>query len=187
MASAPRTLSMPDNWERGLDLARGDYVLYLSDKDWLVPHALDELATLVTTHSRPAIVNIRKAIWGWQSYSLSMQHGTGRVATLPGTAVIARWFNGVTHLHNAPMIYNSIVDRGLINAVRARCGGRFFHGTAPDVASSLLLLANTPEYVVLDRIHVMAYFGSWSIGSAQMRQGRGGRMRLSPMNFAQIP
>jgi glycosyltransferase involved in cell wall biosynthesis len=186
VVSAPHTLSMPDNWERGLDLVRGDYVLYLADKDWLVPHALDELARLVAARSRPAMVNFRKATW-IREEGLRMQQGTGRVATLPSVPVLTRWFSGVTHLHNAPMIHNSIVRRDQIDVVRARCGGRFFYGNSPDVASSLLLLANLPEYVVLDRIHVMAYFGPWSIGTASLKQGRQGAAARYAAEFATDP
>lgn len=171
---APRTLSLPDNWERGLDLVRGDYVLYLTDKDWLVPHALDELATLVAARSRPAMVNIRIASWIRQD-GLRMQQGTtGRVATLPSAPVLTRWFSGVNFLNNPPTIIKSIVRHNMINVVRGRCGGRFFLGCCPDVASSLLLLANLPDYVVLDRIHVMGYYGPWSIGTTMVRQGREG-------------
>jgi hypothetical protein len=186
VVSAPHTLSMPDNWERGLDLARGEYVLYLADKDWLVPHALDELATLVAARSRPAMVNIRKASWV-QGEGLRMQTGTGRVATLPSAPVLNRWFSGVIHIHNAPMIYNSIVRRDLIEAVRRRCGGRFFLGCSPDVASSLLLLANMPDYVLLDRIHMMSHMGPWSIGVATLRQGRWGAARRFAAEFATDP
>lgn len=186
VVSAPHTLSMPDNWERGLDLVRGDYVLYLADKDWLVPHALDELATLVAARSRPAMVNIRRAIWV-RGEGLRMQQGTGRVATLPSAPVLTRWFSGVTHLHNAPMIYNSIVRRDLIDVVRGRCSGRFFHGCSPDVASSLLLLANLPEYVVLDRIHLMGYLGPWSTGYATETQGRQGAAARYAAEFATDP
>ncbi len=92
VVSAPHTLAMPDNWERGLDLVRGDYVLYLSDKDWLVPHALDELATLVTARSRPAVANIRKAS-RIREDGLRMPQGTG-CRECPGTSFITALARG---------------------------------------------------------------------------------------------
>lgn len=183
---ARHTLSLPDNWERGLDLVRGEYVIYLSDKDWLVPHALAELETVVDSFRRPAIVNVRKARWIRET-GLLMQRGTGRVANLPSAPVLSRWFSGVDHLHNAPMIYNSIVRCDLIDVVRGRCGGRFFLGCGQDVASSLLLLANTQEYVVLDRIHVMGHFGPWSIGTATVLHGRQGAAARWAAEFATDP
>lgn len=183
---APQTLSMPDNWERGLDLARGEYVLYLSDKDWLVPHAFRELAMVITSQSRPALVNFRKAVWS-PDYGLLMQQGTGRVASLPSAPAVACWFDCVARPHNLPMIYNSAVRRDLINVTRKHCGGRFFIGTAPDVASGLLLPANTPEYVVLDRIHAMAYIGPWSIGGSVTAGGRQGPSASFAAEFATDP
>jgi hypothetical protein len=55
------------------------------------------------------------------------------------------------------------------------------------VASSLLLLANLPDYVVLDRIHVMGYLGPWSIGYATATQGRQGAAGRYAAEFATDP
>ena len=37
-------LPMPDNWERALDYAKGDYLMVISDKDMLLPWALEQIA-----------------------------------------------------------------------------------------------------------------------------------------------
>jgi glycosyltransferase involved in cell wall biosynthesis len=173
-----RPLSMPDNWQRGLDLARGEYVLYVSDKDWVVPYALEELSDVVTAHTRPPIVNLRRAVWFppgspiWQG--LLMQQGTGQIAVLPTKDAISRWFRAVNNHMNAPMIYNSVVKSDFLSRVRQRYGGRLFFGNSPDVGSGQILLANCQTYVVLDRVHTMAEMGPWSIGWATITKGRRG-------------
>jgi hypothetical protein len=165
---SPRTLSMPANWERGLDVANGQYLLYLSDKDWLTQSALSDLAE-VTRTTVPTILTYRKSCW-FPDRGLLTQHDTGRVTTLLSEPVLQSWFSGVTHLHHAPMVYNSVVSRSFLSSLLKR--EKFFVGNSPDVASSILMLSAVESFTLFDRVCVMGLFGEWSIGMATRDQGR---------------
>ncbi len=165
-----RVLPMPDNWERGLDHVSGRYVLYLSDKDLTLPYALAELSALIA-ESSPAILNYRKALL--HEGFLSLQRCSQGVAPLATGPVLREWFGSVTHVANAPMIYNSAVRRAEIVSLREKYG-RLFTGIAPDVSSSVLLAASVDEYLLVDRIYALSYSGAWSIGASPLLEGRRG-------------
>ena len=165
-----RVLSMPDNWERALDVVQGEYLLFISDKDMLLPFALYELDTAIRQHPGD-IFTYRKAWYPESEMVLHFQACSGGNAIYSTKPSLRSWFQQVTHLHDAPMVYNSAVSRGLILSIRS-INGRFFAGNAPDVSSGAILCASTDNYILVDRILSLAYFGPWSIGYSTLLFGR---------------
>ncbi len=157
-------LNMPDNWERALDYARGAFITYISDKDLLVPTALEEVRD-VADRGDVQIVNYRKSLFASETGTLSVHRNTGKTLRVDAKPLLAAWFDALLHYHNAPMIYNSMVRRSLLAELRARTG-RFFLGCSPDISSGLLFMATRDEYTLLDRVLAVAHSGSWSNGAA---------------------
>jgi hypothetical protein len=181
---ASSVLSMPANWERALSEATGDYLIILSDKDMMVSGALARIADVIERHGSD-VVSFRKAACfesgGWSF----VQRCTGEVAHMPFQPVVAQWFDKVQHMHDAPMIYNSAVRLSVVRDIAKRAG-RFFVGSGPDVASSVLLGAYLPSYTLLDRPLVVSLFGPWSIGGATSK-GRQGAAEKWLAEFAVDP
>ncbi len=157
-----RVLSMPDNWERALDVVQGEFVLFISDKDMLLPFALYELDTAIRQHPGD-IFTYRKAYYPEAEAVLYFQECSGGNAIYSTKPILRSWFQQVAHYHNAPMAYNSAVSRDLILSIRS-INGRFFAGNAPDISSGAILCASIDNYVLVDRILSLGYFGPWSIG-----------------------
>jgi glycosyltransferase involved in cell wall biosynthesis len=190
-----RVLSMPDNWERALDVVQGEYLLFISDKDMLLPFALYELDTAIRQHPGD-IFTYRKAAYAWpqsKNYQgaepetfLDFQECSGGNAIYSTKPILRSWFQQVMHYHNAPMVYNSAVSRGLILSIRS-INGRFFAGNSPDVSSGAILCASTDNYVLVDRILSVGYFGSWSIGRSTWSFGRKGAAISFASEFSNDP
>ena len=180
-----RVLSMPDNWERALDVVQGEYLLFTSDKDMLLPFALYELDTAIRQHPGD-IFTYRKAIYPEPETVLHFQECSGGNAIYSTKPILRSWFQQVRHYHNAPMVYNSAVSRGLILSIRS-INGRFFAGNSPDVSSGAVLCASTDHYVLVDRILSVGYFGSWSIGYTAWLFGRKGAATSFASEFSNDP
>ena len=169
---ATTVLSMRENWERTLDVARGTFVILLSDKDMLLPGSLTRLAAAIHVVNAD-IVNYRKAGFALKgSFQTFIQPCSGRLVEGDGDAVLHAWFNDVAHFHDAPMMYNSAVRREVLLELRGS-GGRFFTGTSPDVGSGLVLMARLKRYHVLDRPLVVSWYGDWSIGMSSSLGAQG--------------
>ena len=167
------TLSMPDNWERALDYSTGEYLMFLSDKDMLLPSALSRIFAVIS-EDRPKIISFRKAgvVEGAAGF---VQACSGRITRELTRPALETWFHGVRHQHNAPMVYNSAVRRDFL--LRLRRNGRFFVGCAPDIASGIILSSAADSYTLLDRPLVVSLYGEWSIGRAAGSGSRGAAQR----------
>ncbi len=163
-------LSMPDNWERGLDHVCGKYVLYISDKDRLVPTALQKLYN-VTASDDCLLLNYRKATYFEKDSRLYLHDCDGSTGDFFTKDVLADWFSYVNHMHNAPMIYNSAVSNSVLQTLR-KAETNFFCSTCPDVSSGVLLCAQLNYYRLIEEVLCVANFGTWSNGLNSLTFGR---------------
>lgn len=182
-------LAMPDNWERALDAARGQWVMLLSDKYMLVRNALaalrretrhgDHLVYYVYGVLRQRLdaqdagsvqkLSVSGGELAWASpaapHSASSRAALERMAANAGEYPV--W---------APMLYTALAHRSLV----ARSPGTtFFFGPCPDIASALRLLSGTESYRVTRIPAIMAQYPSqsaeWSTGSSTQLGGAAGR------------
>lgn len=168
--SSNRKLAMHENWERGLSLASGDYVAYLSDKDFLLPQSLPKLRTLISNLGNPDLIAYRKVWFDEPACKLLHFQPTGLMTPHSTNDFLKSWFDVPRHLHNMPSIYGGFASKTLIQKVK-RDKPHFFVGNAPDVASAVVLCAHTPQYYQWDYQAVVAHGGEWSTGAPAMKFG----------------
>lgn len=169
--AADEALSMHDNWERGLDVARGVYIGYISDKDVFVTGGLARLLSVLRA-TRPATLNYRKATYCGERRKLFSLACGSSVSDVPTGPLLDAWFDQCQHLHLAPMIYNSLFLAERVHAIRGRVG-RFFVGNSPDVCSGVLMAADTDHYTLVDEVLCLAHTGPWSNGYSSQERSAG--------------
>jgi glycosyltransferase involved in cell wall biosynthesis len=173
-----RTLAMPDSWEFALSHARGEYVTMLSDDDAISPTLLERLGPLVQDDQVKLVSWIRYLYvmddWYVESErnKLFLAPVSGRAAVRPSEPVLRRWFDGCGYYSDAPMLFNACCHRSVIDSVKKK-SGRLFHGSAPDIASSLALLSEVSSFTFVDDVFSLAGSGKQSIGANSM-YGRSG-------------
>lgn len=165
-----KTLGMRDNWERGLDVACGHYVTYVADKDVFLPGAINVLLERLRSLETD-VVCYRKGWYFEDRKNVMLYRCDGGFASYSTAPLLDTWFDDPRHLHSAPMVFNSAVQRELVNRIRSRTG-RFFVGNSPDVCSGMLLSVHLSKYHQLDRMLSVAHGGAWSMGYAARRFGR---------------
>jgi hypothetical protein len=168
---ATSVLPMPENWERAITAAEGEYLIILSDKDMILTGALTRISDALL-RTKAGVVSFRKAASFASASESFIQSCTGKLIEVDFALVARAWFENVQHMHDAPMIYNSAVRLDLLREI-SKHAGKFFIGSGPDVASSILLAGSIGNYVLIDRPLVVSLYGPWSIGSAT-NKGRQG-------------
>lgn len=178
-----RVLSMPDNWDRALRAARGEWTVLLSDKERLVPGVLSRLAEFargvgVVMYERTYFVqDDLPAEAGEDEQLLSTTPGTLIAAEPPfviversASAALHRWYTEPIYaMGREPQLYNALVHRSVREKMLG--AGRVFVGCSPDVSSSLAILAATDRYLHTNLSGTVIQFPSarfhdWSNGCA---------------------
>ena len=137
--------SMRANFESGLDVVDGDYVIYLGDDDGLAPYTLSYLANLLKDR-QPDFVSATAAKYAWPSFALDRRGFMNvRKAKLWGGCVEAdcaafkqSLLDG-RKLETGPFgqIYLGCVSRRLIDRIRTKTKGVYFAHTQPDTYTSI--------------------------------------------------
>jgi glycosyltransferase involved in cell wall biosynthesis len=171
-----QTLSMKDSWEFAITHAKGDYITILSDDDAISPTLLERLTEYLADRPVKLVSWIRYLYimrdWYVESdrNKLFLSPVTGRAEERQSEPVLRQWFAGCTYYADAPMLFNACCHRSIIDRVKAKAG-RFFLGTAPDVAASLALLSAVPSFTFIDDVLSLAGSGRQSIGANTVHAG----------------
>nr|WP_315479645.1 glycosyltransferase family A protein [uncultured Rhodoferax sp.] len=157
----PVPLGMVENWNFALEHTRGEYVLFFTDKNFLLPGALERLAAVIQNH--PA------EIYNWSGetftplnyaapfasgfYGMSRPAGQKNSVLMDARAVLETKASGyVPREQSSPIDYAlgkicfGAFRRSLIERIVTRCGKLFFP-ISPDYTSMILGLSHTKSIV----------------------------------------
>jgi hypothetical protein len=143
-----RRLSMRDNFEKGLDLARGDILCFIGDDDGVLPGSLARAVEIFQEHEIEAL-SAARAHYFWPDL-LSARRNTAllprhrgleirdAVSMLPGLLDDADYYR-------LPCLYHGFVRRRVVERIKAR-QGRFFLSSQVDIFSTLALAMEHIRY-----------------------------------------
>jgi len=146
-------LSMPDNWERAVADARGQYVGILTDRSVFQPFALERAHREIETTGVPLVG------WFGDSYGRGPGGRDFRRRTRTGQGWIVesrRLLEYFLHGHpkhaskRVPKLMTSVCSREVIDRVRSSPLGRICPPVCPDYTSGYLMLAHTDRLVLVD-------------------------------------
>lgn len=176
-------LPMADNWEKGLSLCSGEYVTVLGDDDGFVPSTLTMARKLIDATS-PEMICWRPHVYWWPDTIVDWNRNLlvvflGNQALLVESRdVLERFYRGSVSLASLPMIYSGFYHRDIIDEARRRYGGFFVpREAAPDIASGILGLHVTQQYVYSTRPLSVRGNSGKSNGTAQWARSLGARQR----------
>lgn len=161
-------LSVVDNFERGLRMATGDYLIFIGDDDCIGP-GIEDIVRWARAEEIDAVVSYRNrfiASYFWpgvkskyfgDSYAGKMfvNHHTGRAHRLDTKAAIREAANRPgSGLCSMARAYHGIISRALVDRVVAK-HGQLFGGVSPDIYSATLLTYEANKVYVLDHPFVI--------------------------------
>lgn len=135
-------LSMRQNFERGLDSARGDVVAFIGDDDGVFPDAAQFAANLFRRMPIDAL-SAARAHYFWPDL-LTSRKNTALLPRHRGLAIRNSREELKKVLFDAdyyklPCAYHGFVRRSVLERIRSRQGGRFFLSNNVDIFSSIAL------------------------------------------------
>lgn len=149
-------LSMPENFERGLNLATGDYVMTLGDDDLIIEENL-ELALATAAAKECELVYWNRAYFYWGSYpepslagTFGIPNGRGAFWVDPQT-LLTLSYRGFVGYQYLPSIYNSVCRRSFLKRYHDYLRGRYFtdYVVSLDIFSSLVFSSLSPSVLYL--------------------------------------
>jgi glycosyltransferase involved in cell wall biosynthesis len=149
----PNHLYMSENWERALSHATGEYVMLLGDDDGLLPSACAEVAGILAAHPAEAITWTVPSYYWPEAPAIPLRNrlqalvtDTGVVEVKSSRATLDMVYQFRAWYSKTPMIYTSFVSNSLIERVRS-AHGRYFANEAPDIASGVVNLLFSDEFL----------------------------------------
>lgn len=150
----PHALSMSSNWELAVASAQGQSIIVLGDDDALLSHSLREIERL-QSQTGAKVIRWSAAFYLWPTIDLPGQNNYLRLPLRRGL----RHCDGRAEIRavmafgqcytSLPMVYNSAVDRAVLDQIRHRAG-RLFFSRIPDVLSGISIAYTAGSYLSTD-------------------------------------
>ncbi|HEX5025947.1 MAG TPA: glycosyltransferase family A protein [Agriterribacter sp.] len=143
-------MSMSHNWEFALSKATGDYVTVLGDDDGFLPGAIVQINKLLNnTHADAICWHQSRYFW---PNSPMFPHELrmimrDRIVTLNALENFRKVVNHQRHYSTTPWLYSGFVKKEVIQKVKEKSNGIFFHSMIPDVYSGLAIATQIKTYI----------------------------------------
>jgi glycosyltransferase involved in cell wall biosynthesis len=165
-------LSMPDNWERAIADARGDYVGILTDRSVFRRDAL-AIAKAEIERSDTPVVGWFPDQYGRDPFGTQFKRKarSGQRHEIPSAEVLEYYSHGHPNFGAKllPRLMTAVCRRSVIDQVRRSPLGRMCPPVCPDYTSGYLMVAHTDRIVLIDdSLFVGCGLGN---GSAFRRRG----------------
>jgi hypothetical protein len=150
-------VGMTENWERALQRATGEYILFLGDDDGLLLDACTIARHILTVHSTEVLF-CRPALYFWPDYfdtrfrdRLFSFYGADSECVLKDShTALGLIYRFRRHFSELPMIYHSFVARKLIERVY-KSRSNYFLESMPDVSSAIVNLCFSEHFIRFNR------------------------------------
>lgn len=157
-----RVLSMRDNWERGLDLAQGEYVSVIGDDDAILPDAPLLANVIFSRDPDLEVVQNGQAIYKWPDYPfpgrqnfLRVDFDTRFILFSNPREVLKAAIDHRMNLGTGPGLYYGFVRRDFLERLK-RQRGRWLVDPVPDFDSGYATLMYAKRYARNQRVMFIA-------------------------------
>lgn len=141
-------LSMRDNFEKGIELSRGEILCFIGDDDGVFPYSVDAVLTIFKEHSVDS-VSAARAHYFWPDLLASRKNTAllprGRGVSVIDSRSALRHVLTDNDYYRLPCLYHGFVRRHVIERIKRR-QGRFFLSSQVDIFSSLALSMEGIQY-----------------------------------------
>jgi glycosyltransferase involved in cell wall biosynthesis len=159
--SQESNIGMLGNFEHGLSMSRGDYILALGSDDALMPECLTFLNS-VLRETDSELITWPTAAYFYASTKdpvgqlvIPNRAMTGKQTRISSSEFLQRQAKELTYVadEDCPMIYvKALASRRLIESVKQRNGGAFYASSTPDGFSGIVLAGETQSFLKIDKI-----------------------------------
>jgi len=144
-----KALSVTRSWNEAVLRATGEYIILFGNDDGIIPYALRDLDTILTTMGNPPLLRWRRCYYTWANADMiGLPHQRGILQlSIGGTPRILnskKLISAAVQLKidytYLPMLYTATIRRDLVEELYERTG-YVFHSLAPDLFSGFAFAA----------------------------------------------
>ena len=163
LASSNPTLSMRENWERGVSVSKGEWVTIIGDDDILSPDFVFFLRNFVKNEGSEFYesLNWRGINFSWKGVSVDSRRNPAAIP-IDGDSVrkinseqhlkrLLRWDEPKRSMGSGPTIYHGCWKRSLINKVKELNNGVLFGAETVDYEAGYNALLCTDQFIMIER------------------------------------
>jgi hypothetical protein len=152
-------LNMSDNWERGIDEAKGDFITYLQDKNFLRMHALQKVAdTLKICETDFLAWRVDCILDTEVPPRIAKSKTTGTLMHKDSTAIVENFLKKEDTRGFMPFPNYGFMSKALLARILNSTPRRLCLGLDPALGGALQILTNTPKISLLDEaLFIHAY------------------------------
>lgn len=147
-------LPMARHYEFAISHARGEWVTILGDDDAVMPDIFERLDFYITKNPKIDIISSARAYYFWpgcedlHGQAVISYHSTQDYAIRSTKRDFIAALSGLRSCFDMPQLYTtSIIKRELLNEIKNRSGGHFYHSIIPDMSSVVSLCLSRDGYL----------------------------------------
>lgn len=173
-----KTLSMRDNWERGIDLATGEILSVIGDDDAIMPDAHTYANVLFSRHDIQ-VLHSESAIYKWDCYPLPGRRHYIRANLRESVQLVnnprdllRRAINYDTKVGTGPGLYYGFVKKTFLEKLR-KTRGRWIVDHIPDFDSGYATLMYADSFALISRpLFIQGHSGKSNSGGMRVTSNR---------------
>lgn len=182
-----RPMDVVSNFQHGLHLATGDYLIFLGDDDCLGPGA-EELARWARSNDIEAAACSLKSAYFWPDFKslyfgadftakLTVEPFESTITPLDGPEVIRQALKNLgTGVMSMPRAYLGMISRSLAQRIEQK-HGTLFGGVSPDIYSAAMIAEESRKSVRIDYPFIIAGSSGGSTSGQSAEGGHKGGLR----------
>lgn len=156
IVSPYESLPMAAHYEFALGHATGEWVTILGDDDAIMPFAFDSLDVLIDQYPSVNIISSKRAYYFWQGCEdlygnkVVVYSASPKVQVRSTSADLYSALCGLRSCFDLPQLYTTcIVRRSLVDDIKQKSDGCFYHSIIPDMYSAVALSLSCDQYLLL--------------------------------------
>lgn len=158
LPSADRTLAMQDNWERTIRAARGDWIIFIGDDDYVDPDVIDTIAAVAALRPEVDAIGWSRPSFKWPGYRpfpgnacVALGNAAYLASRQEQLQALFHWKGAAPIPKTSFSIYHGAVRRTAMDRIRDRFSGRYFEHPTVDFDCACKLMLTGREFVYVDR------------------------------------
>tara|TARA_B100000787_G_C16196437_1_gene301212 strand:+ start:3060 stop:4277 length:1218 start_codon:yes stop_codon:yes gene_type:complete len=158
VVSPPKKLSMAGHYEWCIDQADSEWLTIIGDDDGIMPGFFDYMDYLTNKWTQVEAISFKRAYFFWPGAEkifgniVLHYHKSKNEKLLSSKSMLLKVFSSIKEHYDLPQLYtNNMIRKSLINRIKSKSKGKFYHEMTPDVYSGVVIALSIKNYLRVDR------------------------------------
>ena len=154
----PKKLSMAGHYEWCIDQANSEWLTIMGDDDGIMPGFFEYLDYLTNKWKEVEAISFKRAYFFWPGAEkifgdiVLHYHRKNSEKLLSTKSMLLKVFSSLKEHYDLPQLYtNNIIRKSLVEKIKCKSNGKFYHEMTPDVYSGVAIALSSKVYLKANR------------------------------------